>query len=275
MLRADAQSILAENFGDFCYRAGCLKAEITDNHESFINEDARPFFQFRKGNARIDIAIIIGASHYDVRRIFGSGAKKRANPVRGRSDFLNDLLELSQSSGALRPPSPVDRKSAAADPTSRAGQGRRAATMQSLDRMNRGDCPEWSPLLCPQVPHCARRSLWFGSIRRTEWHYSFITGIRNTSRNFIHSRNLSEFDASIIQNVQPSPTAKVPRLKRQAPDKTQFTSYENAWHAASAFGIWGLEFIWRLEFATWDFPTKRLALAPPTHAASCSQPRRR
>ena len=29
------------------------------------------------------------------------------------------------------------------------------------------------------------------------------------------------------------------------------------------FGIWSLEFIWRLEFGTWDFPTKRLPLATP------------
>src|SRR6266446_4994653 len=87
--------------------------------------------------------------------------------------------------------------------------------MRSLDRMNRGDCPEWSPLPRPEVPHCARRSLWFGSIRRTEWHYSFIRRIRN-----LHSRNLSEFDAIIIQNVQPNATLHVaenPSFKLQTP----------------------------------------------------------
>src|SRR5882724_550370 len=94
MLRADAQSVLANYFGNFCHWTSRLKSKIADNHEGFINEHARSFFQFSKRNARIDIAEIICASHHDVRGFLRSGAEKCADPVRWRSDFFYDFFEL-------------------------------------------------------------------------------------------------------------------------------------------------------------------------------------
>ena len=81
MLRAYSQPIFPKNFGDFCHWPRCFKAEVTDNDEGLIDQHARSLFQFRKRNARIDVAIIIGASDHNVRSIFGRGAKKRADPV--------------------------------------------------------------------------------------------------------------------------------------------------------------------------------------------------
>src|SRR5437867_1104968 len=74
----------------------CLERRLlaTDSHEGFINEHARSSFQFRKRNARIDIAEVICASHYDVRGFLRSGAEKCADPVCRRSHFLYDFLEL-------------------------------------------------------------------------------------------------------------------------------------------------------------------------------------
>ena len=66
MLRADTQSIAAQNFRDFCHRAGRFKPEITDNHVGFIDEHARSLFEFCERDARINIAIIIGPSDDDV-----------------------------------------------------------------------------------------------------------------------------------------------------------------------------------------------------------------
>src|SRR4029077_17712925 len=94
VLRADAQSVLANYFGNFCHWTSRLKSKIADNHESFINEHARSFFQYRKRNAWIDIAEVIRASHHDVRGFLRSGAEQRADPVCRRSHFLYDFLEL-------------------------------------------------------------------------------------------------------------------------------------------------------------------------------------
>src|SRR5207244_1540966 len=54
--------------------------------------------------------------------------------------------------------------------------------MRSHDQMNREDYPDPRPLPRPAILRCARRSFWFGSIRRTECHYSFIGRIRNVRR---------------------------------------------------------------------------------------------
>ena len=82
------------HLGDFCYRPGGLESEIADDDEGFVDQDARAFFQSRQRNARIDIAIIIGAAHNDVRRLLRGRAEKRADPVRRRSDFFDHLLEF-------------------------------------------------------------------------------------------------------------------------------------------------------------------------------------
>ena len=94
MLRTHAQSVFADHFGDFCHRAGCFETEIADDDERFVHQNARTLFQLRQRYARIDIAIIIGAADHDVRCLLRSGAKKRADPVRRRSDFLDHFLEL-------------------------------------------------------------------------------------------------------------------------------------------------------------------------------------
>src|SRR5213594_1419588 len=57
MLRSHAQSVLANYFGNFCHRTSCLRSKITDNHEGFIDEHARSFFQFRQRNAWIEVAV--------------------------------------------------------------------------------------------------------------------------------------------------------------------------------------------------------------------------
>ena len=82
MLGTDAQSVLADHFGDFRDRPGCFEAEIADDDERFVNQNARSFFQFRQRDPRIDIAIVIGAADHDVASVFRGCAKKGADPVR-------------------------------------------------------------------------------------------------------------------------------------------------------------------------------------------------
>ena len=81
MLRADTQSIAAQNFGDFCHWSRRFKSEITDNHVSFIDEHTRSFFKFCERDARINVAIIIGPSDDDVRCIFRRRPQKRADTI--------------------------------------------------------------------------------------------------------------------------------------------------------------------------------------------------
>ena len=83
VLRTDTQSIAAQNFGDFCHRARRFKSEIAHNHVCFIDEHPRSFLEFCQRDTRINIAVIIGASHHDVRRVFRSRAEKCADAVRG------------------------------------------------------------------------------------------------------------------------------------------------------------------------------------------------
>src|SRR5262249_32300851 len=73
----------------------------------------------------------------------------------------------SQSCDVRRPSFPVDRGFAAAAVTIHGEPDRLVAMIRSFDRMNRGEFLDPSPLR-PAIPRCARRSLWFGSIRRTE-----------------------------------------------------------------------------------------------------------
>src|SRR5262245_32249011 len=94
VLRAYAQSVLAHDLGNFCYRAGGLESQIADNDEGFVDQNARALFQPRQRYAWIDIAIIIGAANDDMRRLLRSGAEKRADSVGGRSHFFDDFLKL-------------------------------------------------------------------------------------------------------------------------------------------------------------------------------------
>src|SRR6266496_1493666 len=194
MLRADAQSVLAEDLGDFCHRTSCLKSKITDNDEGFIDEHPGSFFQFRKRNARIDIAVVIRAAHYDMRRILRSGAEKCADPVCRRSHFLNDFLEL------LDHPARLDHGFLLIENLRPQIQqvtpnwiARRQRGKHSIKRVNE---IVWSRAPNPVLKSLAAlvAHLWFGSIRRTKPHYSFIRCIRN-----LHSRNISECDAANVR----------------------------------------------------------------------------
>src|SRR5213076_652204 len=94
VFRAHAQSVLADDLGNFCYRAGCLEPQITDNDKSFVDQNACAFFQSRQRYARIDVAIMIGAANHDVRGFLRSSAEKSADPICGRSHFFDDFLKL-------------------------------------------------------------------------------------------------------------------------------------------------------------------------------------
>src|SRR5437762_7568931 len=94
VFRAHAQSVFAHDLGNFCYRAGCLEPQITDNDKSFVDQNACAFFQSRQRYARIDVAIIIGAANHDVRGFLRSSAEKSADPICGRSHFFDDFLKL-------------------------------------------------------------------------------------------------------------------------------------------------------------------------------------
>src|SRR6266478_2064131 len=199
MLRTDAQSVLANYFGNFCHWTSHLKSKIADNHEGFINEHARSFFQFRKRNARIDITEVICASYHDMRGFLRSGAEKCADPICRRSHFLNDFLEL------LDHPARLDHRLLLIEdlrpqfqqvtPNRVARRQRGKHSIECVDEIVRTRVS--NPVLKSLAALVAH--LWFGSIRRTKLHYSFIMCIRN-----LHSRNISEFDAAPIQNVQPS-----------------------------------------------------------------------
>ena len=108
-----------------------------------------------------------------------SGAEKSADAVGGRSDFFDDFLEFLDHLarfahrlllvGNFRPQIEQSRRTGSpggSEAMTRSNASRRL----SASRVSR---PR------PQVPRCARRSLWFGSIRRTEYHYNFIRRIRN------------------------------------------------------------------------------------------------
>ena len=73
MFRADPEPIGAEHLGDFCHRASRFETEIAHDHIGFVDQNARPLFQLREIDARIDVAIIIRAAHDDVRRLARGG----------------------------------------------------------------------------------------------------------------------------------------------------------------------------------------------------------
>ena len=94
MFRADPQAIGPEDLSDFRDRSGGFESEIAHDDISFVDQDARPFLELRQVDARIDIAIIIGAADDDVRGVPRGIAEESADAVRGRSDFLDHFLEL-------------------------------------------------------------------------------------------------------------------------------------------------------------------------------------
>ena len=94
MFAAHTQAIGADDFGDFCDRSGRFKSKIADNDIRFIHQNARALFQPRDRNARIDVAIVIGAANDDVRGVARWAPEKCADAIRRRSHFLDDFLKL-------------------------------------------------------------------------------------------------------------------------------------------------------------------------------------
>ena len=76
--------------------------------------------------------------------------------------------------------------------------------------------------------------IWFGSIRRTEFHYNVIRRIRN-----VHRGKVSELDATHLQNVQPSATltvAEIPSSKRGKVRHSERSREWSGWEAATWTG---------------------------------------
>ena len=94
VLRADAQSIWTEDFGDLGHRPGGFETEIADDHVGFVDQNARSLLQPREADPRVDVAIVIRAADHDLRGVARRAAEERADAVRGRGHFLDDLLEL-------------------------------------------------------------------------------------------------------------------------------------------------------------------------------------
>ena len=94
VLAPDAQTIGPHDLGDFCDGPRRFVAEIADDHVSFIDQNARAFFQLRDRDARIDVAIIIRTAHDDMRGVARWTSEKCPDAVRGRSHLLDDFLQL-------------------------------------------------------------------------------------------------------------------------------------------------------------------------------------
>ncbi len=94
VFRADAQSIRAEDFGDLGHRPGGFETEIADNHVGFVDQNARSLLQLPEADPRVDVAIIISAADDDLRGVARRAAEESADPICGRSHFLDHLLEL-------------------------------------------------------------------------------------------------------------------------------------------------------------------------------------
>ncbi len=97
------------------------------------------------------------------------------------------------------------------------------------------------------------------------------TGTIALSRAFaiFHSRTFSEFTRKTFRSSTPSLSKMFNhRLRRKfqnssAKHQTNLSSQPAKKTVGTASAFWSLEFIWRLEFGTWDFPAKRLPLAMP------------
>src|SRR2546429_309310 len=59
----------------------------------------------------------------------------------------------------------------------------------------------------PEVPRCARRSLWFGSIRRTEFHYSGVRHIPQSSTPPAYKTFNHDVDLVVAEKIEGQPFA--------------------------------------------------------------------
>ena len=196
VLGTDPQSIVTQDFGDFRYRTRRFESEIADNDVGFVDEHARPVFQFRERDARIDIAIIIGPAHDDVGGVARRRAEKCADAIRGRSHFLDDFLQLLDHPARLDDCFFVLRD--LGPQIEQLAPNRIAWRQRGNDAIKRIE-----KITCPRVFFPALESfaalvahLWFGSIRRTDVIITLSCALRNAC-----SRMLSEFVASSPQNI--------------------------------------------------------------------------
>ena len=73
---------------------GGFKTEIADDDIGFVHENARALLQFREADARIDVAVIVGAADHDLRGFARRAAEERADAIGRRGHLFDDLLEL-------------------------------------------------------------------------------------------------------------------------------------------------------------------------------------
>src|SRR5437588_8681481 len=248
VLGTDAQSIFADHFGDFRDRSGRFKTEIANDDERFVDEHARSLFQFRQRNPWIDITIVIGAANDNVRSVFGCRAKKSTDPIRGRSYFFDDFLELldhlPRLANHLRLVRHVRPQIEQVVPDRIARRKRSDQAIQFVEqRKIRRWLVETFQLSAALVAHRKTQSMPESNAIIT-----FSLQLRNPS-----SRKLSEFDAAWAQNVQPSAAPKVPNSNAQAPKNLQFPNFSTARVEAVHLQYWCLELLWGLGFDTWDF----------------------
>ena len=107
-----------------------------------------------------------------------------------------------------------------------------------------------------RVPYLVLKSLaalvahlWFGSIRRTKLHYSFIRRIRN-----LHSRNISEFDAAHHTKCS---TIRDTKRRGKSKFQTPNTGIFNSQAPQQKVAIWNLLFRASLVLGIWCFLTKK------------------
>jgi hypothetical protein len=94
VVRADPEPVGTDDLGDLGDRPGCFEAEIAYDDVGFVDQDARALFELREADARIDVAVIIGAADHDVRGVLRRVVEIGADAIGRRGDLLNHFLQL-------------------------------------------------------------------------------------------------------------------------------------------------------------------------------------
>ena len=122
--------------------------------------------------------------------------------------------------------------------------------------MNRESFPDPSPLR-PAIPRCARRSLWFGSIRRTELTipsshlFAMYTRESFRSSTLRISKMFNQPQRQALRKFQaPNPRLQ-PNFKPQTQKPSNIQSLKCAIRGNLNFELW--RFVWNLGFGAWDF----------------------
>ena len=91
---ADAQAVVADDLRDLGDGAGVVVPQVAHHHVGFVHEHAGSLLEFGDGDARIDVAIIIGPAYDDLHGFLARRAEERADAVRRAGHLLDDLLHL-------------------------------------------------------------------------------------------------------------------------------------------------------------------------------------